>query len=734
MTAEQRKDLFINWADRTHSGPKNITSTKKYASVLSRISSIIGQDIGCDFFDIETEEDFQSVRSRIESIDNYDSFNRSYQNGIISAALNLFEKFIKTDPFKEEEWFPSLNEYNPNITKEQWFSLLSDQSLFIPNALMVMAAFFAEGGQATCAQLATKYGKNASTFIMTSVHLAERIMKKTGCPKPPESTNSKFWPILFTGKNAIAEQQGAYIWKLRPELYEALEEFDILRFLPKTDIAGVFDSWEIIDETTAIKTCDKSFFDHNGSGVPKGICWFFDADLLQQGEKKQISIQYQGTTYPGLVRNESTDRLRTRVFWNADLGKKLNEFRDLAAVRAKFVRSASNEYELTMETEGAEKEMTVHEAIDGIKKYIAAKGFTYDEGLIENFYLSLKSKPFVILAGTSGTGKTKLVKLFAEAVGATAENGRYKLVPVRPDWSDSTDLFGHVDLNNRFHAGVILDFLKKAEAHPDKPYFLCLDEMNLARVEYYLSDFLSVIETREKTEDDHIVSVPLLSEENYGGDADAAEKYGTVRFPENLCLVGTVNMDETTFPFSKKVLDRANTIEFSQVDLVPDFELFEINAQSIDPGKLFLKPEYLQISHCKTQREYVHTVCEELQELNGILMAANAHVGYRVRDEICFYLLNNKNSELLPEETAMDYEIMQKILPRIQGSNNQIREMLCALFKFCAGDYSGYDTNSDYESMNKYLQSKGAKYRRSAEKIMSMVRRFDEDGFTSYWI
>ena len=417
----------------------------------------------------------------------------------------------------------------------------------------------------------------------------------------------------------------------------------------------------------------------------------------------------------------------------SDLAKMMDIYREYAHRNSDSEKNREKAND-DQDHKGGEVELTVRDTIAQIRAYIEAKGFSYQDGLIENYYLSLKSKPFVILAGTSGTGKTKLVKLFAEAIGATAENGRYKLVPVRPDWSDSTDLFGHTDLNNRFHPGAILDFLKEAEAHPDKPYFLCLDEMNLARVEYYLSDILSVIETREKTENGRIVSVPLMSPENYGGDADAAEIYGTVRFPENLCLIGTVNMDETTFPFSKKVLDRANTIEFSDVDLIPDFETFEVAAEPVNPGTLFLKPDYLQISHCKAQREYIHTVCESLQELNAILMKANAHVGFRVRDEICFYMLNNKNSELLAEEAALDNEIMQKILPRIQGSSNQIRELLCSLFKYCAGDYTGYDSNSDYEAMKTYLQNKGGKYRNSAEKIMSMVRRFDEDGFTSYWI
>ena len=102
--------------------------------------------------------------------------------------------------------------------------------------------------------------------------------------------------------------------------------------------------------------------------------------------------------------------------------------------------------------------------------------------------VSLKSKPFVILAGTSCTGKTRLVRLFAEAIGATSANGRYCQVAVRPDWSDSTDLFGHVDLNGNFVPGAILPFLKAAKDDSKHPYILCLDEMNLARVEYYMSD------------------------------------------------------------------------------------------------------------------------------------------------------------------------------------------------------------------------------------------------------
>lgn len=386
---------------------------------------------------------------------------------------------------------------------------------------------------------------------------------------------------------------------------------------------------------------------------------------------------------------------------------------------------------------GGEKSLSIAEIVNNIKDYITAKGFNYTDGLIENFYLSLKAKPFVILAGISGTGKTRLVRLFAEAVGATEANSRYKMVAVRPDWSDSSDLFGHVDLNSRFIPGVIIDFIKQAEIDSKNPYFLCLDEMNLARVEYYLSDILSVIETRGFI-DGKIVSAPLVSESYYGADQNAAGKYGIVRLPENLYLVGTVNMDETTFPFSRKVLDRANTIEFSYVDLMPIINDYNENYSALNLDNSFLKTEYLLLKECCDSFDDIQLYCAELQSINKILQQANAHIGYRVRDEFIFYLVNNKKYGLLAENEAFDNGLMQKILPRIQGSSAVIKSMLSDLFKYCAGDFSGYNEQTDNLSnrMHAVLKESGRKikYRRSAEKIELMTRRLEEDGFTSYWI
>lgn len=370
--------------------------------------------------------------------------------------------------------------------------------------------------------------------------------------------------------------------------------------------------------------------------------------------------------------------------------------------------------------------MTVKETIAAIGSYIAARGFQYPAGLIENFYLSLKSKPFVILAGTSGTGKTRLVKLFAEAIGA-----RYYLVSVRPDWSDGSDLFGHRDLNGKPVPGPVYEAFKAAVENPTQPVLLCLDEMNLARVEYYLSDVLSVIESREWGPDGRIVTSIIAPDI---ADQLPAYKAG---IPDNLYIVGTVNMDETTFPFSKKVLDRANTIEFNYVDLTPSFETTE-TLMPLALKNEFLRGRYLVLAtDCREDAEYVNKECAELLRINQILQRANAHVGYRVRDEIVYYMLNNQKADnLIERDDAFDNEIMQKILPRIQGSTNAVKDMLVELFKICAADSAQMTADSESERMQKVLDSTSIHciYRKSAQKIRLMVRRFEEDGFTSYWL
>lgn len=640
----------------------------------------------------------------------------------LSDMMAIYRQYV--DHQDDGSWWPPISEYDPGISKKKWLELLNDSSVMKPSWINVLAKFYDYGGTATCKQIELQYGGLWSSYNSTCRAIGTKVHSVTNCPL---NSNNNYYTILFFSKYASKGEEGTVVWKMRPELYQALTEFDVRRFLNRT---GQFDSWTIVDDDTAIKKCDKSFYDYNGSGVPKGISWFFGAEDLELGQVVTLKLVYQGKEYEGLVRNESSDRRRVRIFWNADLGRMFAGYREKEGATATFYRIGNNAFEITLK--GDEAEVSVRGQVDQIKAYIAARGFSYDPGLIENFYLSLKSKPFVILAGTSGTGKTRLVRLFAEAIGAA-----YDQVPVRPDWSDSTDLFGHVDLNGNYVAGKILDFLWDARENQNRPYILCLDEMNLARVEYYMSDFLSVIETRDWS-DGRIVTDPLVSAKDYGIDSDAADHYGVIRFPENLYIVGTVNMDETTFQFSRKVLDRANTIEFNYVNLVPTWSDKAEDVVALELGNDFLRGRYLRLADCSdADREYASGVCAELEKMNVVLARANTHVGYRVRDEIVFYLLNNREAGLLDENAAMDNEILQKILPRIHGSSVSVKSMLCDLFKEVAGDYEGYQTESNNTAdrmLDMLRKNEQVKYPKSAEKIAFMVRRFEEDGFTSYWL
>ncbi|EEM00732.1 5-methylcytosine-specific restriction enzyme [Bacillus mycoides DSM 2048] len=354
--------------------------------------------------------------------------------------------------------------------------------------------------------------------------------------------------------------------------------------------------------------------------------------------------------------------------------------------------------------------------IDHVSSYIQSKGFFYEKKDLINFFLSLKTKPFVILSGISGTGKTKIAQWFAESLGATEENGQFTLIPVRPDWSDSSDLLGYVNLQGEFQDRPLIKVLEAADANPNRPYFVVLDEMNLARVEYYFSDFLSVIESR-KWKDGKIVTSTVLPE-------SITNKHITI--PSNVYIIGTVNMDETTHPLSKKVLDRANTIEFNTVNLDYFNFLMDVEEKEAEiASNRSLETAYLHLKECfKENEDLVRNISNILIEINKILESVGAQVGYRIRDEICFYMAYNEQGKLLSFDEALDYQIYQKILPRLAGSDGRTEEVLKQLYVLCA--------NEEYDSGNN--DASYAKYPRSANKLSHMLRRFEYDGFTSFWI
>jgi hypothetical protein len=360
------------------------------------------------------------------------------------------------------------------------------------------------------------------------------------------------------------------------------------------------------------------------------------------------------------------------------------------------------------------------EIINHINNYILSKGFYYDKEELTNLYLSIKTKPFVIISGISGTGKTKVIKWFAESVGATERNGRFTLIPVRPDWSDGSDLIGYRDIQGGFKDGPLTKVIRQAKQNPDKPFFVLLDEMNLARVEYYFSDLLSVMESRD-WKDGGITSSLILTEEEAGE---------AIWFPDNLYIIGTVNMDETTHPFSKKVLDRANTIEFNRVQLdYLDFlaDLAPVEHKNIE--NIIFRSDFLYLKDvAKSNMSLVEEVSQQLIQVNSCLQPIGAQIGYRVRDEICMYLAYNQSGQLLTKEEAFDNSILQKILPRISGSDSRVKRTLTELFRFLINKIVELDIENYEHDIPLSL------YPKSAAKVYEMLRRLEDDNFTSFWI
>ncbi len=255
-----------------------------------------------------------------------------------------------------------------------------------------------------------------------------------------------------------------------------------------------------------------------------------------------------------------------------------------------------------------------------IYKFILGEGFQYQKEELSNFYLCLKAKPFVILAGISGTGKTQLPRKFAEAIGMKKE--QVIQLAVRPDWTDGSDLIGYASIDGNFMPKELTIAIQKAIQNPELPYFFILDEMNLARVEYYFSDFLSVIETRTWDKQGIIVTDHLIKAETLKNTKNSND-FKAFGWPENLFLIGTVNMDETTHPFSRKVLDRANSIEMNEVDLE-----WLNSSEKVEPlpsvSNSFFKSAYLSsYDLSEEEKASIRKELDLLIKVNSILQEAD---------------------------------------------------------------------------------------------------------------
>jgi 5-methylcytosine-specific restriction endonuclease McrBC GTP-binding regulatory subunit McrB len=337
----------------------------------------------------------------------------------------------------------------------------------------------------------------------------------------------------------------------------------------------------------------------------------------------------------------------------------------------------------------------------------------------------LKTKPFVILTGISGTGKTKIAQIFADYIcqdDTPEERGkRIAFVPVKPDWMDNKGLLGYYNLlDEKYHVTPVLRLLIEAAKNPDKPYFIILDEMNLAKVEQYFSDFLSIMESRTQDRPEG-EALHLHSSGKDGGD----EVPSSINIPPNVYFTGTVNIDESTYMFSPKVLDRANVIEFNDVNLagyekgVVTSDRFVLKNQDVRDSLL---PAGSEVTF-SSKSDYVaalainRNVYTYLEELLNILRQYHLHFSYRVINEISHFIrhaheLIQHSGNVFNLSEVMDIQILQKVLPKFHGTQGKLEEPLNRLFDFCNDE----DT----------------RFPRSAEKLARMIQNLKVQGYTSF--
>ena len=378
-------------------------------------------------------------------------------------------------------------------------------------------------------------------------------------------------------------------------------------------------------------------------------------------------------------------------------------------------------------------------ALDALINYIANKGFSYEPWQVACFVTALRTKPFVILAGVTGTGKSKLPKLVCQGTG-----GLPMLVPVRPDWTDSADILGYVDLEGRFRPGQFLAFARKANEAAGRLHLCIVDEMNLGRVEHYFAEVLSRIEDREAAAGGGFRSDGLLGLDLHSED----QVWRGQGIGPNLAIVGTVNMDESTHGFSRKVLDRAFTIELSEIDLgliqsaasgagasITAWPVAAWHPLAIRLGAL---PAAEHAKHAKTISDTIGV----LQQLNAILVHAQLQLGYRSRDEIVLFVLHAQDlighfvTRSKDEVDPVDLAIMMKVLPRIVGGSGAIERVLDDLLRW-SGPEVGLDEPEGYvrewDQAGRPPAIADASYPRCAARLCLMRERLRE-GYTSFWL
>ena len=408
--------------------------------------------------------------------------------------------------------------------------------------------------------------------------------------------------------------------------------------------------------------------------------------------------------------------------------------------------------------------------------YCRDQGFPFEPDLIARYIAAFLTKPLVILAGVSGTGKSKLGELVAEFYSANRTSNaiaegipapgssfifvpargehnpdRFALIAVRPDWIDNQSILGFVNpITNKYESTQALDLVLRAhkaltdaiDKSAAPRFFMLLDEMNLARVEHYFSDWLACTESRRYRPDGSISQQPVplhrigLTLETVLHRADGTTETlnvpSSLPLPTNLIVTGTVNVDETTYGFSPKVLDRAMVLEFDEVDL----ERLRSGGSGVNIGN-YLLPDDLPSFRLPTAADYGKlplAAHQHIVAINSILESARLHLGYRAVNEMALFMAIYNG--MLPPDLAdpdwlraLDAAFLQKALPRLSGNRAKLERPLAALCAYLK-DLAAATGDLSITSFDPAADARLPKSYRRAVEMLTGLRDF---GFVSFF-
>lgn len=404
---------------------------------------------------------------------------------------------------------------------------------------------------------------------------------------------------------------------------------------------------------------------------------------------------------------------------------------------------------------------SISEIVSAFHQDLAAVGLNYSTTFISRFIASCLAKPFIIFTGLSGSGKTKLSQAFARWISANRADTscNFELVSVGADWTSRDNILGYADAldGNKYVRTQALNVILNATNNAMNPYFLLLDEMNLSHVERYFADILSAIESNEQV----FLHSDLTARDSVPPTLD--------RLPRNLFIIGTVNVDETTYMFSPKVLDRANTIEFrvnredisSFMDKPSQIQIEELNGKGKRFAAAFVAASSLDPDNDKMSRSMLK---KEVLMFFDILNEYGSEFGFRTVKEMArfIYYYELISPDGFAFEEAVDAQVLQKILPKIHGSRKKLEPLLCALAAVCYDEHlwqmgndqemilsneeslkklatkAAYmDTYDDHplavDEHGKYIKSPQEAYLKlSYGKIVRMLKQLEQNGFTSF--